>query len=113
MPSVARFFADAVKSSNRTASGAPAPATYTWTQPVLIDQPLTAAVAQDPERGNTIALTAQAVGGAAGVVAAHWTFSDGTTTDGTTITLPHRHLDGSVTITDGAGNRATTGVHIN
>jgi hypothetical protein len=87
--------------------------TYTWTQPVLIDPPLAAAVTQDPKPGNTITLTAQAKGGAGDVVAAHWTFADGTVADGTTITLPHKHLDGSVTVTDGAGNTATTSVHIN
>jgi len=86
--------------------------TYSWTQPVLIDPPLTAAVAQDPRGGDTIALTARAIGGQGSVVAARWTFSDGTTADGTTITLPHKHLDRSVTITDGAGNTATTAVHI-
>jgi hypothetical protein len=86
--------------------------TYSWTQSVLIDPPLTAAVAQDPERYNTIALTAQAIGGQGSVLAARWTFSDGTSADGTTITLPHRHLDGSVTITDGAGSTATTALHI-
>ena len=86
--------------------------TYSWSQSVLIDLPLTAFVEQDPERGNTIALTAGAIGGHFDVLAAHWTFSDGTTADGTTITLPHKRLDGSVTITDGAGNTATAGVHI-
>jgi hypothetical protein len=87
--------------------------TYSWSQPVLIDSPLSAAVVQDPERGNTIVATAVAEGGETHAVAAHWTFSDGTTADGTTITLPHKHLDGSVTITDGAGNTATTSVHLN
>jgi hypothetical protein len=86
--------------------------TYSWTQPVLVDLPLTAAVAQEPEGGNKIGLTARAFGGAWTVVAAHWTFADGTTADGTTITMAHKHLDGSVTITDGAGNTATTAVHI-
>jgi hypothetical protein len=86
--------------------------TYSWTQSVLIDLPLTAAVDQHPERGNTIGLTARAIGGHFDVLAAHWTFSNGTTADGTTVTLPHKHLDGSVTITDGAGNTATTRVHI-
>ena len=88
--------------------------TYTWTQSVQIDTPLTAAVDQEPQPKNTIALTAQAVGGQqTNVLAAHWTFADGTTADGPTITMPHKHLDGSVTITDGAGNTATTSVHIN
>jgi PKD domain len=86
---------------------------YSWTQAVRIDSPLSAAVAQDPERGNTIVLTASAVGGEGHVVAAHWTFSDGTTAEGTSITMPHKQLDGSVSITDGAGNTATTSLHIN
>jgi hypothetical protein len=86
--------------------------TYSWTEPVLIDPPLTAAVAQHPERHNTVALTPRTIGGQGSVVAALWTFSNGTTADGTTITLPHKHLDGSVTITDGAGNTATAGLHI-
>ena len=85
---------------------------YSWTQSVLIDLPLSAVVEQRPERGNTIALTARAIGGHFDVLAAHWTFSNGTTADGTTVTLPHKHLDGSVTITDGAGNTTTTAVHI-
>jgi hypothetical protein len=89
------------------------PNTYSWIQPVLIDSQLTADVVQDPERGNTIALTAVAKGGEGNVVAAHWTFADGTTADGTTLTLPHKHVDGFVTITDGAGNTATTSVHLN
>lgn len=87
--------------------------TYSWTQPVQIDTPLTAAVAQDPEPHNTIVLTAQANGGAGNVVAAHWTFADGTIADGTTTTVSHKHADATVTITDGAGNTATTAVHIN
>jgi hypothetical protein len=86
--------------------------TYSWTQSVLIDTPLDAAVTQQPQPDNTISLSAQAKGGSGTVVAAHWTFADGTVADGTTITLPHKHLDGSVTITDSAGNTATTSVHI-
>jgi hypothetical protein len=51
-------------------------------------------------------------GGDWNVLAARWTFSDGITADGTTITLPHKQLDGFVTITDGAGDTATTSVHL-
>jgi hypothetical protein len=88
--------------------------TYAWTQSVQIDTPLAAAVDQNPQPQNTIDLTARAVGGQqSNVLAAHWTFTDGTTADGTTITIRHKHLDGSVTVTDGAGNTATTSVHIN
>jgi hypothetical protein len=74
--------------------------TYSWTQPVMIDLPLAAAVDEDPRPNNTIALTAQARGGAWSVVAAHWAFSDGTTADGVSITMPAKQLDGSVTLTD-------------
>jgi hypothetical protein len=87
--------------------------TYSWIQPVLIDAPLTAAVIQHPERANTNVATVVAKGGDGSAIAAQWTFSNGTTADGTTITLPHKHLDGFVTITDGAGNTATTSVHLN
>jgi hypothetical protein len=87
--------------------------TYSWTETVRIDSPLSAAVDQDPERGNTMVLTARAIGGEGQAMAAHWTFADGTTADGTTVTVPHKHMGGSVTITDGAGNTATTDVHIN
>jgi hypothetical protein len=67
---------------------------------VLVDQALTAAVGQDPESHNTMVLTARAIGGEQDVMAAHWAFADGTTADGTTITVPHKQMDGSVTITD-------------
>jgi hypothetical protein len=87
--------------------------TYSWTQDVTIDTPLTAAVDQTPESHNTIVLTPRAIGGTQTVEAAHWSFADGTALDGTSITLPHKHLDGTVTITDAAGNTATTAVHIN
>jgi hypothetical protein len=36
-----------------------------------------------------------------------------TTADGTTITPPHKHLGGSVTITDRAAYTATTSVDLN
>ncbi len=87
--------------------------TYSWTQSVQIDAPLSAAVVHEPGRGKSILATAVAEGGTGNVVAAQWTFSDGRTADGTTVTLHGRHLDGFVTITDGAGNTATTAVHIN
>jgi len=87
--------------------------TYSWTQLVRIDSPLSAAVDQSPQPHNTIALTAGALGGGGDVLSTHWTFADGTTADGTSITMPHKHMDGTVTITDGAGDTATTAVHIN
>ena len=85
--------------------------TYSWVQSVQIDRPLSAAVVQEPGHGKTV--TAVAEGGTGNVVAAQWTFSNGTTASGTTVTVHGKHLVGSVTITDGAGNTATTSVHIN
>jgi PKD domain len=87
--------------------------TYRWVQFVRIDKPLSAAVDQDATKDKVV-LTARAVGGQAwDVLAAHWTFSDGTTADGTTVTRPAGSGDATVTIVDGAGNTATTTVAIN
>jgi hypothetical protein len=87
--------------------------TYRWLQPVLIDRPLSAAVVENPERSNTVALTALAKGGDGSVMSAQWKFSDGTIDEGTTISVRHKHLDGVLTITDGAGNTASASVHVN
>ena len=60
--------------------------TYSWTQPVLIDPPLTAAVVQTARAWKSVVLTAVGQGGEGNVVAAQWTFSNGKTAYGTTIT---------------------------
>jgi len=86
--------------------------TCSWTQPVRIDSPPSAAVVQTAGRGNSVVLSAVGQGGEGNVLAAQWTFSNGTTAYGTTITV-HKHLEGLVTITDGAGNTATASVHVN
>ena len=87
--------------------------TYRWSQSVQIDPPLSAAVDQQTERRNKIALTARAVGGQrSDVLAAHWTFSDGTTADGTIATAPAGANHATVSIIDGAGNTATASVAI-
>ena len=82
---------------------------YRWTENVVIDPPLTAAIDQDIRSGN-VSLSAHAVGGqGSDIVAAHWVFSDGTTADGTTVTrLAGNPVQADVTITDGAGNTAQT-----
>jgi hypothetical protein len=87
--------------------------TYHWIQRVQIDPPLNAAVTQRPGLDNTTILTAQANGGTGNALSATWKFADGTTARGTTIVLPSKPEDGTVTITDGAGNTATTSVHVN
>jgi PKD repeat protein len=84
--------------------------TYRWVQMVTIDSPLSAAVVQRTEDAKLL-LTARPIGGERwDVVAAHWTFSDGTTADGTTVTAPAGATNASVTIVDGAGNTASTTV---
>ncbi len=87
--------------------------TYRWTETVVIDPPLTAAVDQEIRFGK-VSLSARAVGGqGSDTVAAHWTFSDGTTADGPTVTRkPGRPVQADVMITDGAGNTALTSVGI-
>ncbi len=86
--------------------------TYSWTQSVRIDSPLSAAVVQTAGSGNSVALSAAGQGGERNVLEARWTFSNGKSAYGTTITVP-KHMAGLVTITDGAGNTATTSWHIN
>ncbi len=84
--------------------------TYSWTQPVRIDTPLTATVVQTAGPGKSVVLSAVGQGGEGNVLAAQWTFSNGATAYGPTITV-HKHLEGTVTITDGAGNTATASVN--
>ncbi len=86
--------------------------TYSWTQSVRIDAPLSAAVVQTAGPRGSVVLSAVGQGGEGNVLEARWTFSHGKAAYGTTITV-HKHLEGLVTITDGAGNTATAGVHVN
>ena len=86
--------------------------TYRWTQSVRIDAPLSAAVDKSTDNGKQL-LTVRAVGGQRfDVLAAHWTFSDGSTAEGTTVTAPAGADHASVAITDGAGNTASADVAI-
>jgi hypothetical protein len=86
--------------------------TYSWTQQVRIDAPLSASVVQTPGPGGSVVLSATAQGGEGNAIAARWSFASGGTAYGTTITVPRRSQVVAVTITDGAGNTATTSVHI-
>ncbi len=67
---------------------------------------------QTPGTGKSVVLSASSHGGEGNVIAAHWVLGNGKTADGTTITLPRKPQNVSVTITDGAGNTATTGVSV-
>ena len=81
--------------------------TRTWTRPVIIDPPLRAVV--DVRRhGGRVELSVGVRGGDHHAVAGHWTFTDGTRSDG--LTLERRSSDplaGTVTVVDGAGDSAT------
>jgi hypothetical protein len=86
--------------------------TYRWVQSVRIDTPLSATVVQTTEHGTTV-LAAHAVGGQRfDMLAAHWTFSDGSSANGTSVTPPADADHATVTIVDGAGNTATKTVAI-
>ncbi|MFN2614631.1 MAG: PKD domain-containing protein, partial [Actinomycetota bacterium] len=75
---------------------------WSWIQTVIVDPPLAAVVTHD---GG--ALVAGVSGGKGTIVAAHWSFSDGSASDGLTVTPPSS-TTGSVTVVDAAGNQATT-----
>ncbi len=77
----------------------------TWSQTVTIDPP-PAATVDESRHARSATLTAGVQGGDGHVIAAHWSFSDGTTADGITVT--HRR-PGTVTVTivDGAGDEAS------
>jgi hypothetical protein len=86
--------------------------TYRWVQSVRIDTPLSAAVDQHTVAGK-VDLTARAIGGQRfDVLAAHWSFSDGSSAEGTTVTAPAGADHVTVTIVDGAGNTASKTVSI-
>jgi len=73
-----------------------------WTQTVIVDDPLSAAVSHV---GGI--LTVAASGGAGEAVAAHWSFDNGATADGIAVSMPSGATSGTVTLVDPAGNRAT------
>ena len=84
--------------------------TYRWVQMVKINAPLAAAVDQ---RHGTALLTVRPMGGRHGnVLAARWTFSDGSSAAGTSVAAPAGATGATVTIVDGAGDTASTTVSL-
>ena len=77
----------------------------TWSQTVTVD-PAPVATVDVSKHGNRATLTAGVAGGDGHAIAAHWSFGDGTTDDGLSVT--HRR-PGTVTVTvvDGAGDAAS------
>ena len=77
---------------------------------VIVDPPPVATVDARPS-GSRVALRAGVQGGDGTAIAAHWTFSDGTTADGLEVThAAAAGLTATVTVVDGAGDAATTTV---
>ena len=80
----------------------------TYSHPIVVDPALDAGVDTTRRHGEDI-LRATLTGGDGHVIAAHWSFSDGTHADGLTVTRPRAHVGsrGTVTVVDGAGDTAT------
>jgi hypothetical protein len=77
----------------------------TWSQTVRID-PTPAATVGVVRHAGFSALTAGVSGGDGHAIAAHWSFSDGTSADGLRV-IHHRPGTATVTVVDGAGDTAT------
>ena len=74
----------------------------TWIQKVIVDPPLGALVTAS---GGLLSVAAS--GGTGELLAAHWSFDDGSTAEGITVSPPAGATGGSVTAVDSAGNRAS------
>ena len=81
-------------------------------QTVRINAPLSASVDDHKTHDGQLVLTTRAVGGdGPRIMAAHWSFSDGTTAGGAQVT----HAPGgqaTVRIVDGAGDTATATIDL-
>ena len=85
-----------------TASVAGPTGPSSWTQTVVVDAPFSAGV---QNAGGQLSPTI--AGGSGTALAAHWTFDNGATADGLSVSLPAGATGGSVTVVDSAGNTAT------
>lgn len=74
--------------------------TISWVGRLLVDPPLSAVVTVDGDR-----LTAGVNGGQGTILAAHWLFDDAAVAHGLTVAKAGAH--GTVTVVDGAGNKAS------
>lgn len=86
----------------------------TWTETIVIDEPLAADAKVSWRAGKSTRLHATVSGGHGKVVAAHWTCTSGEQREGLDVTCPGTDKGGAaaVTVVDGAGNVATTQVDI-
>jgi hypothetical protein len=79
----------------------------TYTETVIVDPDPRAGIAMKRVGPHRRLFRARVVGGDGHVIAAHWTFSDGTTADGLRVVHPDAGgLSVTVSVVDGAGDRA-------
>jgi hypothetical protein len=90
------------------------PGERTWTETIVIDEPLEADARVSWRAGKDTRLHALVSGGHGKVLAVHWTCPSGTTTSGLNVTCLDTDKAGiaEVTVVDGAGNVATSSVDI-
>ena len=85
----------------------------TWTQTIIIDPPLTASAKLRYRSNSKARVSVTGAGGQGTLVSARWTCQDGTKKAGFTVNCPGKGSGlATVTVADGAGNTATTKVHV-
>lgn len=90
------------------------PGERTWTETIVIDEPLVVTGRVSWRAGKDTRLHAVVSGGHGKVIAAHWTCPSGEARQGMDVTCPDTDKAGvaEVTVVDGAGNLATSQVDI-
>lgn len=87
--------------------------TRTWTDTITINPPLTATASVTKRAWNGATLKVDGEGGSGKYVSARWTCHDGTQAEGLTITCAGKKAgEATVTLVDGAGNKASAGVAV-
>ena len=90
------------------------PGSRTWTETIVIDEPLAVTGKVSWRAGKTTRLHASVTGGQGTVIAATWTCTTGEVRNGTDVECPGTDKDGfaRVTVVDGAGNSASADIEI-
>ncbi len=90
------------------------PGERSWTETIVIDEPLTVSGRVSWRAGKSTRLHAVVSGGHGKIIAAHWTCPTGDARQGMDVTCPGTDKGGvaEVTVVDGAGNLATSEIDI-
>jgi hypothetical protein len=90
------------------------PGSRTWTETIVIDEPLSVTGKVSWRAGKTTRLHASVTGGQGTVIAATWTCTTGEIQKGMDVECPGTDKDGfaRVTVIDGAGNSASADIEI-